>query len=145
MNKRDFRKLENSVVIEAVIKLLYPAATLSEALRKVELVRFDDNLTIGETNGKPEGYIFTKVITNLYLVTHKSLVNVGSTQGLQKANLGWIVQKFSKNDLYEKTVGQKIGTVLEECEWEMAIAVRYIVSEDEHFDLQSKLQISVLS
>jgi hypothetical protein len=144
VNKRDFRNLEHAVIIEAVIKLLYPDATLSEALQRVELVPFDETLVIGETDEKPEGYIFSKKITNLYLVTEKSLINVGSSQGLERANINWVVQKFVKDDLYLKTLGQKIAAVLENCEWEMAIATQYEVSEDNHFNLKSELKIAVL-
>lgn len=145
LNKTDFRNLEHAVLIEAVIALLYPKATLSEALRRVELVPFDDDLIIGQKDETPEGFIFRKEITNLYLVTNKSLVNIGSTEGLERANLSWIVQKFVKDDLYLKTIGQKIGTVLDTCDWEMAIAIQYVVSEDNHFDLQSHLKIAVLA
>jgi hypothetical protein len=144
MNKREFRDLEYAVLIEAVIKLLYPEATLSEALQRVKLVPFDETLVIGQKDDTPEGFIFWKEITNLYLVTNASLVNIGSTEGLQRANLSWVVQKFVKDDLYLKTIGQKIETVLDTCEWEMAIAIQYEVSEDNHFDLRSSLKIAVL-
>jgi hypothetical protein len=145
LNKREFRDLEPAVLIEAVMRLLYPEATLSEALRRVELVAFDPNLIIGETDEKPNGFIFRKTITDLYLVTNKSLVNIGTSQGLEKANLGWVVQKLVKNDLYLKTKGQQISAVLENCEWEMAISMQYVVAEDNHFDLSSVLKIAVLT
>lgn len=145
MNIREFRNLEHSVIIEAVIKLLYPNATLSEALKRVKLVPFDEQLEIGEFDEKPEGYIFKKEITNLYLVTEKSLVNIGSTQGLHRANLSWLVEKFTKDDLYMRTVGQKISTVLQDCKWEMAIAAQYIVYEDGNFNLGSELRIGVFA
>jgi hypothetical protein len=132
-------------MMEAVLKLLYPEATLSEALRRVELVAFDQTLVIGETDEKPDGFIFRKTISDLYLVTNKSLVNIGTSQGLEKANLGWVLQKLVKNDLYMKTKGQQIAAVLENCEWEMAISTQYVVEEDDHFNLASVLKIAVLT
>ena len=145
MNKSEFRDLQNSILIEAVLKLLYPEATLSEALRRVELVPFDESWTIGQNDETPEGFISRKEITSLYLVTEKSLVNVGSTEGLQRANLSWIVQKFVKDDLYLKTIGQKIGTILQSCEWEAAIAIQYVLSDDLHFGVTARLKIAALT
>lgn len=142
MNKRDFRKMDMAAFVEAILKLLFPEATLSEALTRVEFVEFDESLKIGEFNEKPEGYIFRNEITNLYLMTEKSLINISSTQGLRKANLSWFVDKLVNEELYVQLAGEMISTVLLNYRWEKAIAVRYIVTEDSHFNLSSRLEIS---